>query len=48
MESMPISDCFVPFLRKPEFLQNKGRYHKMVLGQYKGEAKLPPDQNFKT
>ena len=44
MESMPISDCFVPFLRKPEFLQNRGRYHKMVLGQYKGEAKLPPAQ----
>ena len=30
MKSMPITDCLAPFLRKPGFLKNPGRYHQMV------------------
>ena len=34
--------CSAPFLGKPEFLNNSGRYHKMVSGRHKEDLKLQP------
>ena len=34
------SACSAAFLRKPEFLKNSARYHKIVLGHHKGISKL--------